>query len=446
MLRLVPVLLASTLLFTPLGADGADLVAWWFKGFYEQEDAAVREIVAAFEQESGKKVELVQPAMDEMFDQANAALEAGSPPDFLYSLISGQWTAKWAYDDRLADLEGFLRPVLDLFDADAIEASTLLNGKTGRRGLYALPMGRCSNHVHVWNGLLEQSGFTLEDIPSEWEAFWSFWCDQVQPAVRRAVGRDDIWGVGVPMSVDSDIADQVFQFQLAYDAPSFTPDSRLQADDPAVRARIIEALTDYTDIWRKGCTPPDSTRWTSAGNNEAFLAQRVVMTVNTTLSIPAALRTARPDDYDRNAVTIEWPNGANGGPLVIYGFISRAVVFKAGRNPALAGAFVRFLVEEGWLAHWLDFAGDRYLPPMRKLVEQPFWLDPQDPHRMRAAMQILTHPHQLHTGVPNKEWQSHRVWDENVWGKAVHRIVTDGISPEQAVDEAIARIKEILSE
>jgi ABC-type glycerol-3-phosphate transport system substrate-binding protein len=142
MSRLVPALLASTLLFAPLGADGADLVVWWFKGFFEQEDAAVREIIAAFEQETGKHVELVQPAMGEMFNQANAALKAGSPPDFLYSLISGQWTAKWAYDDRLADLEGFLRPVLDLFDAEAIEASTLLNGKTGRRGLYALPMGR----------------------------------------------------------------------------------------------------------------------------------------------------------------------------------------------------------------------------------------------------------------------------------------------------------------
>ena len=33
---------------------------------------------------------------------------------------------------------------------------------------------------------------------------------------------------------------------------------------------------------------------------------------------------------------------------------------------------------------------------------------------------------------------------ESVWGKAVHRVVADGISPEQAVDDAIARIKQIL--
>jgi multiple sugar transport system substrate-binding protein len=36
--------------------------------------------------------------------------------------------------------------------------------------------------------------------------------------------------------------------------------------------------------------------------------------------------------------------------------------------------------------------------------------------------------------------------DERVWGNAVPRVVTDGISPEQAVDQAIARVKQILSE
>jgi hypothetical protein len=32
------------------------------------------------------------------------------------------------------------------------------------------------------------------------------------------------------------------------------------------------------------------------------------------------------------------------------------------------------------------------------------------------------------------------------WPEAVHRVAAEGISPEQAVDEAIARIKEILAQ
>jgi multiple sugar transport system substrate-binding protein len=180
--------LAAALAIAPLDARAADLVVWW------QSDAA-------FEQETGKQVELVRPAQGETIEKAQAALEAGQPPDFLFGVAAGLPAAQWAYEGRLVDLEGALNPVLDLFDADAIEVSTLVNGSTGRRGLYALPVGRHSNHLHVWNSLLERAGFRLADIPKEWDAFWSFWCDQVQPAVRRATGRDDIWGIGLPMSV-----------------------------------------------------------------------------------------------------------------------------------------------------------------------------------------------------------------------------------------------------
>jgi multiple sugar transport system substrate-binding protein len=436
------------LAIAPAGARAADLVVWWEKGLYPQEDAAVREIVAAFEQKTGKQVELVQPTLDEMFDKAQVAVEAGQPPDFFFSIPGAIWgAAQWAYEDRLVDLEGTLGPVLDLFDADTIDASTLLNGKTGQRGLYALPMGRYSTHVHVWNSLLERAGFTFADIPKDWEAFWSFWCDRVQPAVRKALGRDDIWGVGLPMSAAAEETDdELFQFQLAYGTPWLGIDRRLQVDDPAVRTGIIRAVEAYTAIWRKGCTPPEAVNWTSLGNNKAFLAQSVVMTPNGSLSIPGALRATRPDDYYKNAATIDWPDGADGQPLVIGAFIVRAVVFKAGGNPALAEDFVRFLAEGGWLAHWLDFAGDRWFPPMRKLVEQPFWLDPSDPHRMRAAIQTLTQPHLMNMDVRDQEWRSGPIWQENVWGKAVHRVVADGLSPEQAVDDAIVRIKQILSE
>jgi multiple sugar transport system substrate-binding protein len=448
-MRRKAIVLAAAVALTPLGARAADLVVWWEQGFYPQADEALAEIVAAFEQRTGKRVELVQIAQDEVYDRVQASLGAGQPPDFLFGTTSESWAAQWAYDDQLTDLGGTLGPVLNLFDADVVAGATMLNGKTGRRGLYVMPMARGSNHIHVWSSLLQSAGFTLADVPRDWGAFWSFWCDEVQPAVRQALGRDDIWGVGLPMSVAavSDTFNQLEQFQLAYEASWLGLDRRLRVDDPEIRAGMVLALSDYTAIWRKGCTPPDAVTWTNLDNNKAFLAKAVVMTTNTSLSIPATLRTVNTDDYYANAVTIDWPDGANGQPLVIYGFLNRAVVFKAGRNPALAHDFVRFLAEDGWLAHWLDFAGDQFMPPMRELVERPFWLDPTDPHRMHAAVQILSRAHYDPTlGVRDQEWRSPPIFEENVWAKAVRRVVSDGISPEQAVDEAIARIKQILSE
>jgi multiple sugar transport system substrate-binding protein len=448
------VLVTLALILAPLSVRAADLVVWWEQGFYPTENQAIRELVAAFEQKTGKDVELVLQPQEELPERAQAAIAAGQPPDFLFGMLVDANIDPWAYDDRLVDLSDAIGPLEGLFDPDVLAASRMVNGRTGQHGLYGLPVARSTYHVHVWTNLLEQAGFTLADIPKEWDAFWSFWCDRVQPAVRQATGREDIWAVGLAMSIDSpgEIWLALTQFKYAYDTywgisaegRNRVADPTMRDTEPAARASLVKAMDSYTAVYREGCTPPDATRWSNSGNNDnnsAFLAQRVVMTPNETLSIMNVLREARPDDYRQNTATIEWPSDAAGRPLVLYGEIYRGAVLKSPRDAALAKSFVRFLVEDGWLAHYLNFAGDRFLPPMTKLIEQPFWLDPSDPHRMASAMQTLTRPHVYDTGS-----MSDRIFEERIWQKAVHRVVADGISPEQAVDEAIARIKQILSE
>jgi multiple sugar transport system substrate-binding protein len=441
------VVLAATIVLAPLGASAADLVVWWEEGFYPQEDGAVREIIAAFEQDSGKQVELVFHEQAELPEKLKAALEAGQPPDFAFG-THGRYITEWAFDDRLVNLTETVGYFSDLFDPDALAWFTLVNRKTGQRALYALPMGRSTHHIHVWNSLLEQVGFSLGDIPKEWDAFWSFWCDQVQPAVRRATGRDDIWGVGLNMSAEApDTQIQFLQFVASYEADYVIPDGRLVIDDPEVRRRLIETMDAYTAFYRKGCTPPSSTAWDSnRDNNKAFLARAVMIVLNDTLSIPNALKRERPEDYYKNTATIAWPLGPHGQAFPLFGAFYAAVAPKDGRNVETAKDFVRFLVGEGWLAHYLDSAGERLLPPMQKLREGPLWLDTSDPHRMAAVMQIASRPTQYEYTVVSGDWRHDLVWQELVWAKAIHRVAADGISPEQAVDEAIARIKQILAE
>jgi multiple sugar transport system substrate-binding protein len=240
---------------------------------------------------------------------------------------------------------------------------------------------------------------------------------------------------------------QFFQFIYAYDADYVTRDGKLVIDDPEIRRRLVKAIDSYTAVYREGCTPPDSVSWDDRGNNRAFLAQNVVMTTNNSLSIPNALKHERPKDYYENSATIEWPLGSDGEVFPIQSVFFAAVVFKDGRNVETAKEFVRFLVAEGWLAHYLDFAGERMLPPMPKLLDAPFWLDPSDPHRMAAVMQIASRPTQYEYTVVSGDWRYDLVWSRSrVWAKAIHRVAAEGITPEQAVDEAIARIKQILSQ
>lgn len=435
------------LALAPLGARGADLVVWWEQGFNPEEDAAIAEIVAAFEHESGKRVELVQPSQNDMAAKALAAAEAGQPPDFLFGTNTDYSYGQWAYAGQLIDLADAIGPFVNLFDPDALSYATLFDATTGRRALYALPIGFSTHHVHVWRNLLSQAGFSLEDVPKQWEAFWSFWCDEVQPAVRTATGRDDIWGVGLSMSAEGTDAPIGFeQFVQAYAANYLTREGELVIDDPLIRRRLIKAMDSYTAIYRKGCTPPDAVGWDNRGNNKAFLTGTIVMTPNTTLSIPNALRDERPEDYYKNTATIDWPAGADGQPLAIWTGFFAAAVLKAGGNVPLAEAFVRFLVREGWLAHYLNFSNERFLSPMPKLLEQPFWLDPSDPHRMVAAIQFITRPRIYKYAAASGDPRHLLVSRENVWGRAVHRVAAEGITPEEAVDDAILRIKQILAE
>jgi multiple sugar transport system substrate-binding protein len=447
MQRFLSTLLASILVMAPHSSRAANLVVWWEKGFSAQEDEAVAEIVAAFEQRSGTQVEVVFHEEIELPAKIVAALEIEQPPDFAFGLELPYYVAQWALDDRLVDLSGAIGTFSDMFEPDALERGMWRNAKTGQKALYGLPIGRSTDHLHVWKSLLERAGFTLGDIPREWEAFWSFWCDNVQPAVRKATGRDDIWGIALPMSADApDTWIGFFQFVGAYEADYVTRDGELVIDNSEIRQSLVQAVHSYTAIYRKGCTPPDSVSWDSYGNNEQFLTQAVVMTPNDTLSIPNALKRERPEDYYQHTATIQWPLGAGGEPFPIVGFVFPGMVFKGGGNVSTAAEFVRFLVAEGWLIHYLNFSAERFLPPISKLLDQPFWLDPTDPHRIVAVMQVASRPLAHNYAVASGNWRHDLVEQEKIWPKAIHRVAADGISPEQAVDEAIARVKEILSE
>jgi multiple sugar transport system substrate-binding protein len=338
-------------------------------------------------------------------------------------------------------------PLSNLFDPDVLDRAVMRDTRTGREAIYSLPMGRSTNHLHVWTSLLERAGFTRADIPHEWEVFWSFWCNKVQPAVRKATGRDDIWGIGLSMSADAgDTWFQFLQFATAYGADYVTPNGRLVLDDPEIRRKLVEAIDRYTSIYRQGCTPPDAVTWADVDNNRRFQAQVVMMTPNETLTTVNALKRERPNDFYKNTATLEWPLGPHGEHFAISGTAFFGMVFQDGGNVAAAKEFVRFLVADGWLAHWLDFAGEFILPPMPALLDQPFWLDTSDPHHIASAMQVKTRRLALEYTAASGEWRHDQVERERVWAKAIHRIVTDGITPEQAVHEAIARIKQLLSE
>jgi multiple sugar transport system substrate-binding protein len=440
---LFTVSVACALLATFASAPAADLTIWWEKGYYPEEDKAIEAVVSDFEQKSGKHVELTLYPQEELPGKIASALEAGRPPDLAYSLPINE--EQLAYDDALADLTDIVEPVKDTFYPAALQAVLLTDGKTGQRAYYGVPIGQSTVHIHVWKSLLDQAGIRLQDIPKDWEPFWAFWCDTVQPAVRKATGRNDIYGVGLTLSDKSnDTGTNFWMFVHANGADYVTRDGKLVIDDPDVQAKLVKALDELATIYRKGCTPPDSVNWHNPDNNKQFHAQRIVMTVNDTLSITNALRADRPDDYYKNTVTIQWPNGSGGKPPAIENSVYPVLVFKDAQHATAAKEFLGFMLSEGRLGGFIQASLGRVLPPMPALLETPFWQDPKDPHRSAAIMQIqertLAYSYVAASGnVRNAE-------TDPVWAAAVRRVAEDDYPADKAVEEAVAQVKKILAQ
>jgi hypothetical protein len=125
----------AALMIPSTEAETADLVVWWEQGFYAQEDEAVREIIGAFEQETGKEVELVQPTQHDLPAEARAAVEAGQPPDFVFGIDVSFYMAEWAFHDRLVNLSNILGSFANMFDPDALDRAMLVLTSINQRAM-----------------------------------------------------------------------------------------------------------------------------------------------------------------------------------------------------------------------------------------------------------------------------------------------------------------------
>src|SRR3712207_3688159 len=100
-MRVPAILLAAAIMVAPSGTRAADLIVWREEGKVPAEDQAVREIVDAFEQRTGKQIELTFYLEEDMPAKTLAGLKAGNPPDFVFGQLMSDYYSEWAYEGRL---------------------------------------------------------------------------------------------------------------------------------------------------------------------------------------------------------------------------------------------------------------------------------------------------------------------------------------------------------
>jgi multiple sugar transport system substrate-binding protein len=428
------------------------ITVWWVKGFYKSEDDALLEAIKKFEAKTGVKVDLSQYAIQDMIPKTVAALDSNTPPDVAYAdSYDVQSAGKWAFEGKLEDLSDVLVPMKSAFAPNTIETAYLYNDKIKKKSYYAFPLKQQTMHIQIWKDMLEQAGFKESDIPTTWKEYWSFWCDKVQPASRKATGQRT-FGIGQPMGVESTDSFQSFlTFMDAYNVKLVDDDGKLLVDDPKVKAGLINTLRDYTDPYIKGCTPPSSTTWKDPDNNVAFHNRTTVMTHNFTISIAAKWyedsinptltpeqRAAGKKAYEETIITSKFPKKPDGSPMKYRASIKVGVVFADAKNKARGKEFVKFLMEEDNLRPYVEGALGRWFPVTNESQKSAFWQ--ADRHRKAVYNQFMdgTLPFEF-----VKNYKFTILNNENIWAKAMNRVVSEKVPVEKAVDEMIARIKQV---
>jgi len=265
----------------------------------------------------------------------------------------------------------------------------------------------------------------------------------VQKKLRQA-GMRHVYGLGLTLSTTGADPYNLFnQVLVAYGGGGIvTPDGKLHADDAAVQKALTQSLEMLTTPYKQGYVPPAAINWGDPDNNNAFHAQEVVMSPNDTISISSAVMDNK-QWYYHDIVTEQLPLDNEGKKIAVLLSVPQCFIPKGAANIDGAKSFLRHLIQPDNLGGYLKQARARWLPVMPDIVKKdPYWLDPQDQHRVAAIQQGVLGPTTVWPSVYNPAWG--QVDNEHLWGVAEADVI-NGMKPEDAVAKGVKRMQDIFA-
>ena len=378
---------------------------------------------------------------DDILRKLERAYQSGKPPDVLYAYKGDlALNPRFAWEGKLADVSDLIKPIEATYVPAALKSILLHNNVEKKQSYYAIPLSQEATYIFYWRNLLQEAGSSDRDIPTDWDQFWNYW-KGLQDHLRPH--HADLYGLGIQSSPRNSDTYIFFEYVLqAYNVKLLDEQGNLQIDRLDVRAGIIDCLDWYTQFYKQGYVPPAATQWLSPDNNQALLNHNVVMTVNSSLSIPVSQRD-NEDVYFKQLSTADFPRKPDGKPLDHLVSINQAVILATSQNQQAAKSFLAYLIQPQVLQGFVKSLRGRFFPVMPEAWQDSFWTNAADPH---IPIQLKTlRDRQTRSFYSAQAPAYSQVFQDDVWGTTISRIATQAITVEQGTDEAIQQIKQIFS-
>jgi multiple sugar transport system substrate-binding protein len=415
--------------------------AWWTQGFAQEEDISFKKIVDDYQKASGNTIDYSIMPYAPLRQKIVSAVTSGVVPD-LFQNTPAEVIALYAWGDKLVDMTDVIETQKPQFTRTALLTVNCYNSVEKKRSFYGVPytVGALTNHI--WRPLIEKAGYTLEDLPKTWDAFYDFF-KEVQKKLRGQ-GMRNVYALGFQLNTTGNDSNALFNYFLIANGGQdiVTTDGKLHLDDPKVKEAVIKALTYPTTAYKEGFVPPGAINWNDADDNNAFHGKQIVMDLDGSLSTEVAIIKNQQDYND--IVTMGLALSNDGQPVPSQQGSLCGLIPKGAKNVEVAKDFLKYLIQPSVLNEYLKTGQGRNLPAMPAIVkDDPWWLDPKDPHPVAYTTQGLLGP-----TVPTF-WTSNpayaQVQNEHVWAVAWADIISGGMAPQAAAEKAFKRVEEIFA-
>jgi multiple sugar transport system substrate-binding protein len=425
-------------------AQATTATAWIGQGFVPEEDIAFRKTAADYEKESGNKLDYSIMPFQALNQKTIAALTSGDVPDLIFHDAPFTILPQNAWDDKLLDVSDVVEAQKSQISETVIASSTYYNNATKKRSYYLVPIKQSCVPFHIWGNLVEKAGFKLSDAPNTWDAFHDFF-KPVQTSLRKQ-GMRKVYAMGMSLTtVGPNDGNNLFTyFVIANGGKNIvTPDGKLHTDDPQVREAFIKSVAYLTSAYTDGYIPPDVLSWSDSDNNNGFHSKTFVMDLDGTISTELAMIKDK-QAYYQDSVTMGLPNGNDGKPVPAQLGAGGGFIPKGAKNVTVAKEFMKYFMQPQVMNENLKTGLGRWIPVITSLLrDDPWWLDPSDPHRAPYVRECAFGPTLPPFHGYNPAWG--QVGAEQLWGVAEADVIKNKMTPEAAVDKAFRRAAEIFA-
>ena len=425
-------------------AEAMTAIVWRDQGFVPEEDAAFRATATDYEKSSGNKIDLSILPFMALNQKVISALTSGEVPDLIFHIAPSTILPQNAWNDKLVDVSDIVEAHKSELSSTALLSSSYYNNVTKRRGYYMVPLSQGAEPFHIWGTLVEKAGFKLSDAPKTWDAYWDFF--KPMQAVLRAKGMRKIYAMGPQITTvgPNDGNGLMAHFMFANGGAGIvTEDGKLHTADPKVREAAIRSVTWLTNSYKDGYVPPEALSWNDTDDNNAFHEKLIVMDFDGSISTELAM-IKDTKAYLEQVVTVGLPLANDGTPMPAQVGAGGLFIPKGAKNLEVAKDFARFFLRRDVLNANLKGGLGRAVPSIPAIVkDDPWWLDPSDPHRPPFVKESVLGPTvPAYTGF-NPAWG--QVNAEQLWGQAHADVIKNGLTPTAAVDKAFSRMETIFS-